>query len=101
MRRGELWTYLPVAPRAGQSTLRLIVSDDSINSTEQLPTVTGLHVVEEDPRSLLAPQLGEHGWAVVTMIERVMRRRLGERIAVLDEQTMEDVDNALRASLGL
>lgn len=97
MRRGEVWRYEPVAARPGQPTLRLVVSSDVINSNDELPVVLALHIVPDDPGSLLAVRVGEHGWARALSIEPVQRRRMRERIDVADPAAMETVDGALRA----
>jgi mRNA-degrading endonuclease toxin of MazEF toxin-antitoxin module len=46
--------------------------------------------------SLLAPRIGDHGWAVVTTIEQVMRNRLGEQVGVATPEEMEQIDTAIR-----
>jgi mRNA-degrading endonuclease toxin of MazEF toxin-antitoxin module len=97
VRRGEVWRYEPVAPRPGQSNLRLIVSSDIVNEAEDLPVVLALHLVDADPESLLAVRVGEHGWARALTIEPVVRRRLVERIDQADADTMGAVSAALRA----
>lgn len=96
-RRGEVWRYEPIAARPGQPTLRLIVSAEVINDNEDVPIVLALHLVDEDPGSLLAVRVGEHGWARALSIEPVMRRRLVERVGTTNAETMEQVSNALRA----
>jgi mRNA-degrading endonuclease toxin of MazEF toxin-antitoxin module len=80
---------------------RLIVSAQAINVNEEMPIVLALHLVDDDPGSLLAVRVGEHGWARALSIEPVTRRRLSERIGVADEATMEQVANALRAAQDL
>ena len=97
MRRGEVWRYEPVAPRPGQSPLRLVVSADAVNANEDLPIVLALHVVAGDPGSLLAVRIGEHGWARALSIEPVLRRRLVERVGAAGPDTMEAVAGTLRA----
>jgi mRNA-degrading endonuclease toxin of MazEF toxin-antitoxin module len=99
MRRGEIWSYKPVTARR-VSTLRLIVSADAINESEA-PVILGLHVVDEDPESLLAPSVGGHGWAVVTTIERVLKMLIGEHVGTATPEQMEQVNIALRAALAL
>lgn len=101
MRRGEVWRYQPVAERPGQSNLRLIISANAINDVDELPIVLAVHVVDTDPESLLAVQVGDHGWARVLSIEPVLRRRLVERVGMADAETMEAVDTALRAAQDL
>ena len=100
MQRVNLFVYVPVITRPGISILRLIVSSDTINNSE-IPWVLGVHLLESDPGSLLAPRIGDHGWAVVTTIERVMRSRLGEQTGVATPEELHQVDIALRAALGL
>jgi mRNA-degrading endonuclease toxin of MazEF toxin-antitoxin module len=97
VRRGEVWRYEPVVARPGQPTLRLIVSADAINDNEDVPVVLALHVVPEDPGSLLAVRVGEHGWARALSIEPVLRRRLVEHVGTADAETMDAVAGALRA----
>jgi mRNA-degrading endonuclease toxin of MazEF toxin-antitoxin module len=41
------------------------------------------------------------GWAVATMIERVMRSRLGEQAGAATPEEMQQVDIALKACLDL
>ena len=97
MRRGEIWRYEPVIARAGQSTTRLIVSADSVNHNEALPVVYVMHVVDSDPRSLLAVRVGDHGWALATEIDRPVRKRLTELLGEATTAEMDQVDSALRA----
>lgn len=68
MRRGEIWQYRPVLERPGQSLLRLIVSADFVNEGDSV-TVLGVHLVDRDPESLLAPRIGAHGFANVMTIQ--------------------------------
>jgi mRNA-degrading endonuclease toxin of MazEF toxin-antitoxin module len=101
VRRGEIWRYEPVAARPGQPTLRLIVSADAINANPDLPVVLALHIVDQDPGSLLAVRVGGRGWARALSIEPVLRRRLVEHIDTADPQTMDAVASALRATQDL
>jgi mRNA-degrading endonuclease toxin of MazEF toxin-antitoxin module len=100
LRRGEVYAYTPVLPRPGQSLLRLIVSADALNNSP-VPVGLGLQVVENDPGSLLAVRLEGHGWAVVTTVEQVMKRRLGALAGRISPDEQRDVDDALRAALEL
>ncbi|MGI9003743.1 MAG: hypothetical protein ACR2GH_19190 [Pseudonocardia sp.] len=100
MRRGEIWQYRPVLERPGQSLVRLIVSADFLNEGEGA-TVLGVHLVDRDPESLLAPRIGAHGFANVMTIEAVLRRRLDARIGLAKPEEMEQVANALRAAQDL
>ena len=100
VRRGEIWQYRPVLERPGQSLLRLIVSADFVNEGDGA-TVLGVHLVDRDPQSLLAPRIGAHGFANVMTIEAVLRRRLDTLIALVSPEEMEQVSNALRAAQDL
>ncbi len=64
-------------------------------------TVLGVHLVDRDPQSLLAPRIGTHGFANVMTIEAVLRRRLDARISLATPEEMEQVSNALRAAQDL
>ncbi|HSV65743.1 MAG TPA: hypothetical protein VLJ59_07540 [Mycobacteriales bacterium] len=97
MRRGQIWRYDPVVARPGASTLRLIVSADVVNVNGELPVVLAVHLVTDDPGSLLAVRVGEHGWARALSIEPAMRRRLVELVDTADTETMERISSALRA----
>jgi mRNA-degrading endonuclease toxin of MazEF toxin-antitoxin module len=101
VRRGEVWRYEPVIARAGQSTLRLVVSADSINADDALPTVYVMQVVETDPGSLLAVRIGDLGWAFALLVDRPVRKRLTDRVGAATIEEMEQVDAALRATLEL
>jgi mRNA-degrading endonuclease toxin of MazEF toxin-antitoxin module len=100
VRRGEIWQYRPVLERPGQSLLRLIVSADAVNESDGA-TVLGVHLVDRDPQSLLAPQVGAHGFANVMTIEAVLRSRLDARLGLATPEEMEQVSNALRAAQDL
>jgi mRNA-degrading endonuclease toxin of MazEF toxin-antitoxin module len=96
VRRGEIWQYRPVLERPGQSLLRLIVSADFVNEGDSV-TVLGVHLVDRDPESLLAPRIGAHGFANVMTIEAVLRRRLDARIGLATPDELGQVSDALRA----
>jgi mRNA-degrading endonuclease toxin of MazEF toxin-antitoxin module len=96
VRRGEIWQYRPVLERPGQSVLRLIVSADFVNEGDSV-TVLGVHLVDRDPESLLAPRIGAHGFANVMTIEAVLRRRLDARIGLATPDELGQVSDALRA----
>jgi hypothetical protein len=67
-----------------------VVSADVINVSET-PWVLGIHLVDRDPESVLAQRIDDHGWAVVTTIERVVRSRLGEQLGTATLEEMEQV----------
>jgi hypothetical protein len=100
LHRGEVYAYTPVLPRPGQSLLRLIVSADALNDSA-IPIILGLQVVDHDPGSLLSVRLEGHGWAVVTTIEQVIKRRLAELAGTISVDELRAVDDALRAALEL
>ncbi len=87
--------------RQGQSTVRLIVSANGVNDVESLPIVCGVHVLDSDPGDLLAVHVESWGWASALTLERVMRRRLVERIGAVPQAALEQVDASLRAVLEL
>lgn len=99
MRRGEVWSYKPVIPRPEISIKRLIVSSDAINDAD-IPWVLGVHLLDRNPNSILAPAIGPH-WAVVVSVERVVRSRLVERVDLATTEEMAQVDIALKACLAL
>ena len=98
--RGQIWRYEPVLARDNRSTLRLIVSSDSINHAD-LPTAFAVHIVPEASDSLLFVTVEPHGWAAAGTLEQVMRRRLSEHVGTVSAESMEPVDIALRALLDL
>ena len=100
MRRGDVYEYTPVVPRPGQSTRRLVISSDALN-VEGVPVVLGIHLVDDDPDSLLAPKIGEWGWAPVLTLERVLTSRLGYHLGEATADELATVGNALKAALEL
>jgi hypothetical protein len=100
LHRGGVYAYAPVLPHPGRSLLRLIVSADALNDSS-IPITLGLQVVDHDPGGLLSVHLDGHGWAVVTTVEQVMKRRIGELGGRISTDEQHAVDNALRAALEL
>jgi mRNA-degrading endonuclease toxin of MazEF toxin-antitoxin module len=98
--RGEVYEYIPVLPRAGQSRLRLIISAAGINEADH-PVVLGLQVLERDPGGLLSIRLAHLGWASVLTIEAVLRSRLGNLVYTATDEEMESVSAALRVAQDL
>jgi mRNA-degrading endonuclease toxin of MazEF toxin-antitoxin module len=98
--RGEVWRYDPVVARAGASTLRLVISDDSLNLAPDQRLAVGVRIVDEDPGELLAVRTS-FGWAAAMTIEVIIRRRLVERLGALDADELAAVDVALRTVTGL
>jgi mRNA-degrading endonuclease toxin of MazEF toxin-antitoxin module len=101
VRRGELWRFAPVVQRPGQSTIRLIVSSDPINSNPSIRYVLAVHVLQEAPESLLSVELAPHGWAMVPELDRALKRQLVARLASVTPEQMQAVNTALRALLDL
>lgn len=101
IQRGDVWRYKPVIPRPGISTLRLVVSPDALNTSELLPVVLAVHIIDESPDSPLAPRIGELGWAPVTTIERAVKSRLIERVHTATADELHAVEDGLRIILGL
>ncbi|MBV9161110.1 MAG: hypothetical protein JO309_07780 [Pseudonocardiales bacterium] len=100
MQRGEVYEYIPVIPRPGQSRMRLIISAAGINEADH-PVVLGLQVLDRDPGGLLSIRLAHLGWASVLTIEAVLRSRLGNLIYTATGEEMEAVSVALRAAQDL
>jgi len=101
VQRGEVYEYIPVLARAGQSRLRLIISAAGINEADY-PVVLGLQVLERDPGGLLSIRLADLGWASVLTIEVVLRsRRLGALVLTATDEERESVSAALRAAQDL
>lgn len=103
MRRGEIWRYDPVIRRGERPALRLIVSADGINSADHrdAPVVFGVHLLPTDPGKLLAVRVDPHGWASAMTLETVIRRRLIEHVDTVEDEVLDQVDSALRATLDL
>ena len=99
--RGDVWTYRPVIPRPGISTLRLVISPDPLNVSELLPVVMAVHIIDESPDSPLAPRIADLGWAPVTTIERAVKSRLLERVHTATAEELQAVEEGLRIILGL
>ena len=100
MQRGEVYRYAPVTARR-QPTLRLIVAAQSLIDAGA-PVLLCLPIVEdEDPESLLAPRIGDLGWAVATNIERTLVSRFTRHVGAATPQEMEQVAVALKAALDL
>lgn len=97
MLRGEIWTYRPVLERPGQSLLRIVLSADGFNRDDSRVQVMGAHVVDRDPGGLLSVRVEPHGWVVLTTVEAVMRRRLGERVGAATPDELAAVMAAFRA----
>ena len=100
MRRGEVWAYSGLLGRAGQSTRRLVVSSELLIVSDDVVTCYALHVLDTDPKSLLAVETA-WGWASVLLLDRPPRSMLTERLGEATTEQLDAVDNALRAVLEL
>ena len=83
--------------RPGQSLLRIVLSADGFNRDESRVQVMGAHVLDRDPGGLLSVRVEPHGWVVLTTVEAVMRRRLGERVGAATPDELAAVMAAFRA----
>ncbi|GAA1590891.1 hypothetical protein GCM10009678_86440 [Actinomadura kijaniata] len=99
MRRGEMWRYSAKGPRGER--LVLLVSSDGINDDPRRNWLLAVELAENDPRDLLAVPVPGRRWADASTVVRVYRRWLIEPVKVLDAETMDRVDAALRAALDL
>lgn len=99
MRRGEIYAYEPVIPRAGQSRHRLIVSSDALHG-DDVSVVLGIHLVHVDPDELLTPAVAGF-YAPVLTLERVLVSRLREQVGAASDEEMDSVGSALKAALDL
>jgi hypothetical protein len=100
VRRGEIYRYQPVTTRP-QPTLRLIVAAQALINAGEVVIHTIPIVEVEDPNNLLAPRIGDHGWAVATLTERTLISRFTEKVGEATQDEMEQVAIALRAALEL
>ena len=100
MQRGEVYEYIPVIPRPGQSRMRLIISAQGINEADH-PVVLGLQVLDRDSGGLLSIRLAHLGWASVLTIEAVLKSRLGNLVYTATEDEMNSVSIALPAAQDL
>ena len=99
MQRGEIYRYSPVTARP-QPTLRLVVAAQALIDAGA-PVLLCLPIVEDDPENLLAPAIGDLGWAVATHIERTLVSRFTEHVGAATPAEMEQVAVALKAALDL
>lgn len=98
MTRGDVWRYAPKgSPR--ERTI-LVVSADGINNSPR-QWVYGLDTVDQDPRDILAVQVGDGLWLNGTSLSRLWRDWFTEQIGTIDTDTQEAVDAMLRTALDL
>jgi hypothetical protein len=96
--RGEVWSYSP------QGTPRhlfvVIVSSDGINLSPRR-WLLAAPVLPRNPDDILAVPVPGRGWVHAGILTRCYRPWLTERVDVLDTDTHEALDRALRAALDL
>jgi mRNA-degrading endonuclease toxin of MazEF toxin-antitoxin module len=100
-RRGEVWIYQPVVTRSDSPDYRLIVSSDVVNEAVGIPTVLIVRVVPEDPGGLLSVRVAPFGWALALTIQPVVRSRLTQPVARVDDDVMDQLATALRVVMEL
>lgn len=114
MRRSEIW-WANLAPRSGSEQSRtrpvIIVSHDGLNMTPGwrsitvIPMTTSSRQARRGPTVAILPAgaggLQTSGVAVCHQVTTVDRSKLQKRIGQLDASLMEEVEAALRATLGL
>jgi mRNA-degrading endonuclease toxin of MazEF toxin-antitoxin module len=99
VRRGEIWTYLPVLQRAGQSLHRLVLTPDDYNAQSARVTVLTAHVVDVDPGDQIAVRVDDIGWATLGLLEATPKRRLAEKVGEATPEQMTSVARVLGALL--
>lgn len=99
MRKGEVWAYRPPVQPARERTV-LLLSSDGVNESER-PWLLGTELLDEDPRDILGVPLDSRYWISTLNLTRLYRAWLVERVAEVDQETLEQVDVALRAALDL
>ncbi|MBY8859077.1 hypothetical protein K7711_21565 [Nocardia sp. CA2R105] len=98
MRKGELWIYNPHGlPRRRNVVL---ISSDGINESPR-PWLIAAELLDEDPQDILAVSIPGHGWVHAGNLGRIYRGWLAERIAAVEDDTLERLDTALRAAMDL
>ncbi|MFE3003068.1 hypothetical protein ACFXG4_50025 [Nocardia sp. NPDC059246] len=98
MRRGDIHYY--GQPGAALTKIVLLASNQAVLDSER-PWLMGLDLLEEGDGDLLTVPIPEHGWVNTAATHRLYRQWVGERIASTEPETMERVEEALRASLDL
>lgn len=98
MRRGDIHYY--GQPGAALGKIVLLASNQAVLDSER-PWFMGLDVLDEGDGDLLTVAIPEHGWVNTAATHRLYRGWVGERIASVASETIERVEEALRASLDL
>jgi hypothetical protein len=98
VQRGDIWSYIPQASPRRQTVV--LVSSDGINQSPRAWLI-GTPLTDEDPQDILAVPVESHGWVSAGTLTRLYRGWLRERLGVLDRETTERLNSALRAALDL
>lgn len=99
MRRGEVWRYQGIS----RARPVLVVSCDELNDAEQPVIVDVTPFSPQGAAALLSVSIGDQlgGYARCRMISFAEAKRFTELRGTVPEPTMEQIDMALRATLGL
>lgn len=110
MKRGDLFWAAPDPgvgrEQAGRRPVLLVSSDDTLAALPQLVTTIPLttrqrgwptHIAVTGPHTGLA----EPSWAICEQIRTISTERLGGRIGMSDDDTLDEVARVLRFLLGL
>ena len=98
MRRGDIHEY--GQPGAAVAKIVLLASNQAVLDSER-PWFMGLDLLEEGDGDLLTVEIPGRGWVNTAATHRLYRHWVGERIGSVDPDTIERVEEALRASLDL
>ncbi|GAB2512979.1 hypothetical protein [Nocardia heshunensis] len=98
MRRGDVHYY--GQPGAALTKIVLLASNQAVLDSERA-WFMGLDLLDEGDGDLLTVTIPGHGWVNTAATHRLYRHWVGERIGSTDEETMHNVEEALRASLDL
>lgn len=99
MRRGEIWRYQGIS----RSRPVLVVSCDELNDADQPIVVDVTPFSPQGAAALLTVSVGDElgGYARCRTISFADSARFTEQLGTIPDSTMEQVDMALRAALGL
>lgn len=99
MRRGEVWDYQGIS----RSRPVLVVSCDELNEAEQPIVIDVTPFSPQGAAALISVRIGDElgGYARCRRISSGDAKRFTERRGLVADSTMEQVDMALRAALGL
>lgn len=98
MRRGDIYYY--GQPGAALQKIVLLASNQAVLDSERA-WFMGLDLVEDNDGDILTVSIPGHGWVNTSATHRLYRHWVRDRIDGTDRETMEQVEDALRASLDL